>query len=172
VAATAGLFALAGAQYGGESAWQLALAAAYISVFIICTGTDVFAYRVPNVVTYPAVALALAVGMIAPEANRLDVAAGGLVVGGTFFAMAVATGGRGMGMGDVKLALFVGFALGLSIGIKALLVTALAGGAFALLLMVVRIRKRQDIMPYGPFISFGAVTMLLLQGAAFGTLGN
>ena len=75
--------------------------------------------------------------------------------------------GKGMGMGDVKLALFVGFALGLTIGIRALLVTALAGGAFAVLLMLIRIRKRQDIMPYGPFISAGALALLFWQGVAF-----
>lgn len=170
VAATTAIWALVATQYGDEPA-RLPVVAIYASVFIICTGTDLLAYRVPNVVTYPAIVLALAIGMIAPAANRLDVAAGGLVIGGTFFAMAVATRGRGMGMGDVKLALFVGFALGLTIGIKALLVTALLGGAFAVLLMVVRIRKRQDIMPYGPFISAGALAMMLWQGVAFATLG-
>lgn len=169
VAATSALWALAAMQYGDEPG-RLPVIAAYVSVFIICTGTDLLAYRVPNVVTYPAIVLALAIGMIAPAANRLDVAAGGLVIGGTFFAMAVATRGRGMGMGDVKLALFVGFALGLTIGIKALLVTALLGGVFAVLLMLVRIRKRQDIMPYGPFISAGALAMMLWQGVAFATL--
>ncbi len=166
VAATAALWAIAGIQYGDDLA-HLPIIAAYVSVFIICTGTDLLAYRVPNVITYPAVVLALAVGMIAPGANRLDVAAGGIVIGGTFFAMAVATRGKGMGMGDVKLALFVGFALGLTIGIRALLVTALAGGAFAVLLMLIRIRKRQDIMPYGPFISAGALALLFWQGVAF-----
>lgn len=170
VAATMALWALAALQYGDEPA-RLPIIAIYVSVFIICTGTDLLAYRVPNVVTYPAMLLAFGVGMIAPGANRLDVAAGGLVIGGTFFAMAVATRGRGMGMGDVKLALFVGFALGLTIGIKALLVTALLGGVFAVLLMLVRIRKRQDIMPYGPFISAGALAMLFWQGVAFVSLG-
>jgi prepilin signal peptidase PulO-like enzyme (type II secretory pathway) len=168
VAATTALWAVAGMQYGNDPA-HLPIVVAYVSVFIICTGTDLLAYRVPNVITYPAIVIALAVGMIAPGANRLDVAAGGIVIGGTFFAMAVATRGKGMGMGDVKLALFVGFALGLTIGIRALLVTALVGGAFAVLLMLIRIRKRQDIMPYGPFISAGALALLFWQGVAFAT---
>ena len=67
--------------------------------------------------------------------------------------MAVATRGKGMGMGDVKLALFVGFALGLTIGIKCTARHRASRRRICGVLMLIRIRKRQDIMPYGPFIS-------------------
>ena len=76
VAATIALWAVAGMQYGNDPA-HLPIVVAYVSVFIICTGTDLLAYRVPNVMTYPAILIGPAVGMIAPGANRLDVAAGG-----------------------------------------------------------------------------------------------
>ena len=75
-----------------------------------------------------------------------------------------------MGMGDVKLAFFVGFALGLSLGVAALLITAIAGGAVALLLLVTRIRDRRDPIPYAPFIAAGALYVVLVHGTAFATV--
>jgi prepilin signal peptidase PulO-like enzyme (type II secretory pathway) len=140
-----------------------------VSALIICTGTDALAYRVPNVVTYPAILGALAVGMAMPEADAADVWLGGLVLGGMFLLMSIATRG-GMGMGDVKLAFFVGFALGISLGLIALVITAIAGGLIAVVLMVTRLRSRRDPIPYAPFISVGAVYVLLTQGAAFTNL--
>ena len=165
VAATAAVFALAGWAYEGD-ALHLAIVAAYAAVLIACTGTDVLAYRVPNVITYPAIVAAIVIGMLMPDADRSDVLFGGLLIGGTFFAMAVVTRG-GMGMGDVKLAIFVGFALGLAFGIMALLITAIAGGAIAVVLLVTRVRDRRDPIPYAPFISLGALYVILTQGTAF-----
>jgi prepilin signal peptidase PulO-like enzyme (type II secretory pathway) len=165
VAATVVLFALAGRQYGDE-ALHVAIVAAYIAVLVVCTGTDALAYRVPNVITYPAILGALVVGLLMPDANPANVLVGGLLTGGTFFAMAVATRG-GMGMGDVKLAFFVGFALGLSLGVQALLITAIAGGLIAVVLLVTRIRDRRDPIPYAPFIAGGMLFVMLLRGTAF-----
>ena len=54
-----GIFALLGRQYQGED-WHLAIVAFYASVLIICTATDILAYRVPNAVTYPAIVGAFA----------------------------------------------------------------------------------------------------------------
>jgi len=105
------VFATAGARYSGDAA-HLTIVALYASVLIVCAATDLLAYRVPNAVTYPAIAGALGVGMLIDGADRADVAFGGLLAGGVLFVPAVITGGA-MGMGDVKLALFIGFALGL-----------------------------------------------------------
>jgi leader peptidase (prepilin peptidase) / N-methyltransferase len=165
VLATALIFALVGRQYEGD-ALNIAIIAGYAAVLIVCTGTDVLAYRVPNVITYPAIIAAFAIGMLMSDANRGDVLLGGAIIGGTFMAMAIATRG-GMGMGDVKLAFFVGLALGLTFGIQAMLITAIAGGGIALVLLASRIRDRRDPIPYAPFIAGGALFVLLTQGAAF-----
>ncbi len=165
VLVTGVIFALIGRQYGGD-ALHIAIIAGYAAVLIVCTGTDVLAYRVPNVITYPAIVAATAIGMVMSDANQGDVLLGGAVIGGTFLAMAIVTRG-GMGMGDVKLALFVGLALGLDYGYRAMLITALLGGGIAIFLLVTRIRDRRDPIPYAPFISGGALFYLLTQGAAF-----
>ncbi len=165
VLATAGIFALLGRQYQGED-WHLAIVAFYASVLIICTATDILAYRVPNAVTYPAIVGTLIIGMLVPGTNRLDVAAGGLIFGGLLFVPSILTGGA-MGMGDVKLAFFVGFALGLTFVVPAMLIMAMSGGLAAAILLVTKLRGKGDPIPYAPFIAGGALVALLIQGTAF-----
>ena len=168
VAATAGIFALLGRQYQGED-WHLAIVAFYASVLIICTATDILAYRVPNAVTYPAIIGTFIIGMLVPGTNRLDVAAGGLIFGGLLFVPSILTGGA-MGMGDVKLAFFVGFALGLTFVVPAMLIMAMSGGLAAAILLITKLRGKGDPIPYAPFNAGGALVALLIQGTAFYTI--
>jgi prepilin signal peptidase PulO-like enzyme (type II secretory pathway) len=165
VALTATVFALLGRQYQGHDGY-LAIVCFYAAALIICTATDLLAYRVPNAVTYPAIIGAFAIGAVLPDANRLDVAAGGLMFGGLLFVPSILTGGA-MGMGDVKLAFFVGFALGLTYVVPAMLIMAIGGGIAATLLLVTRIRGKGDPIPYAPFIAGGALITLLVRGTAF-----
>jgi prepilin signal peptidase PulO-like enzyme (type II secretory pathway) len=165
VAATAATFGMVGAQYDGNAA-HLTIVALYASVLIVCAATDLLAYRVPNAVTYPAIIGALGVGMVIDGASRADVAFGGLLAGGVLFVPAVLTGGA-MGMGDVKLALFIGFALGLAYVVPAMLLMAIAGGIVALVLLLTRLRGKGDPIPYAPFIAGAALFVLLMHGVAF-----
>lgn len=165
VAVTAGLFAAAAARYDGHGIAP-AVVAAYMALLVACAATDAISFRVPNAFTYPAILFALAVGMVAPGADRVSTLAGGLGLGFGFLVMAVLTRG-GLGMGDVKMAAFAGFALGLLFGLVAMFVTALAGGAIALTLLVTRMRGRRDPIPYGPFIAIGVAYVLLAQGTSF-----
>lgn len=165
VVATAGLFAAAGARYGDP--WQVTLVAAYTAALIVCAATDILAYRVPNVVTYPAMLVALGAGAFMPDTDFPRVLAGGALAGGLLLLPTVISRGKGLGMGDVKLATFVGLALGISLTLPALLLMALSGGLAAAILLLTGRRHRGDPIPYAPFISMGALAILLWQGAAF-----
>lgn len=166
VAGTVAIFAAVGARF--DAPWVRAVVAAYAVVFVLCSATDLMSYRVPNVVTYPAIVAALILGLVAPDANAADVLAGGLLAGGLLFVPALLT--SNMGMGDAKLALFVGLALGLRAVVPALLVMAISGGMVAGALLAFRLRPRRAPMPYAPFIALGAVVALLLQGPAVAPL--
>jgi prepilin signal peptidase PulO-like enzyme (type II secretory pathway) len=168
VLVTAGAFALVGWRYDGDSL-HLAIVSSYVCALIICSATDLLAYRVPNVITYPFIIAAFAVGMTLSSADRLDVVFGGLLFGGLLFVPSLLSGGA-MGMGDVKLALFVGFALGLTFVVPAMILMALGGGAAAIFLLVSRVRGRRDPIPYAPFIAAGAFVVMITQGTAFAEL--
>ena len=70
----------------------------------------------------------------------------------------------GMGMGDVKLAALIGAVLGWSVAV-AILGALLAGAVFAVAVLVREgMSARKKAIPYGPFIAFGGIVVMLLGG--------
>jgi prepilin signal peptidase PulO-like enzyme (type II secretory pathway) len=165
VSVTSGLFALTALRYDEPS--HIAIVAAYVCVLLVCAGTDLIAYRVPNVITYPAIVGAFAVGATVSGADIKEVAAGGGLGAAVLLVPSLITGGVGMGMGDVKLLAFVGLATGFEHLVPAMLFMALLGGAVAIVLLATGLRKRGQPIPYAPFISAGGIAALLWQGSAF-----
>jgi leader peptidase (prepilin peptidase) / N-methyltransferase len=69
----------------------------------------------------------------------------------------------GLGMGDVKLALLLGAALGGAV-LPALLVGTLAAGVAGVVVLARQgLGARRRALPFGPFLAFGAITILLLM---------
>lgn len=165
VSATAVLFALSAWRYDGHGVAP-AVVSAYMAALLGCAATDLISFRVPNAFTYSAIPFALVVGIVAPGADIVSTLGGGFGLGLGFFVLAVLTRG-GIGMGDVKLATFVGFALGFVFGALAMFVTAIAGGVVAAVLLVARVRGRRDPIPYAPYIALGAAWILLSAGTSF-----
>ena len=165
VSATAA-FALAAARY--EQPDQAAVISAYAAVLIACAATDLMAFRVPNVITYPAAGGALLAAALMPHGNPTEALIGGALGAGLLLAIALISRG-GLGLGDVKLAGFAGLALGGPLILPALMITTIAGGLAAAYLAL-RVRRRSHPMPYAPFIAGGALAVLLWQGSAFASL--
>jgi leader peptidase (prepilin peptidase)/N-methyltransferase len=70
----------------------------------------------------------------------------------------------GMGAGDVKLAGLIGMAVGFPQILAALLVGIIIGGLVAVVLLITRIRKRKEAIPFGPFLAVGAMVALVWGG--------
>jgi prepilin signal peptidase PulO-like enzyme (type II secretory pathway) len=166
VVPTTAAFAVAAARY--EQPEQAAVISAYAAVLIACAATDLLAFRVPNVITYPAAGGALLAAALMPHGQVTEALIGAAVGGGLMLVIAVISRG-GLGLGDVKLAGFAGLALGGPLILPALMITALAGGLVAAYLAL-RARRRNQPMPYAPFIAGGALLVLLWQGSAFASL--
>lgn len=148
---------------------QATAVSVFILALLVCTGTDLIVYRVPNLITYPGTALALLAAVAMPNGDPIGAAIASLGAGGIFFALALITRG-GMGLGDVKLAVFIGAALGLQGAYSALIIGVLAGGATILLLLALRVVTRRQGVPYAPFLALAAIGVVLHQGAAFAPL--
>ena len=135
---------------------------------------DVRTHRLPNRIVLPAYPIAIvALGVLAVadgDAHAfLRAVLGGLVL---FGAYAVLRGirGSGLGGGDVKLAGVLGLLLGFA-GWGSLLVGAasafVAGGLYAIALLLLRRADRHTAIPFGPWMLLGAWIGLLpplLQG--------
>ena len=74
-------------------------------------------------------------------------------------------GSEAFGFGDVKLAVFIGMATGLSNlrVVHALLYGVFLGGFVAIILLITRIRRLNEAVPYGPFLVIGTLLALYSQ---------
>jgi len=84
-----------------------------------------------------------------------------------FWVLRVATHGRGMGKGDVRLAFLVGFScgwLGLLVPVFWLLVASASGVLGGFLLLALGKVSRRSRIPFGPYMSLGAI-LAVLYGA-------
>ena len=68
----------------------------------------------------------------------------------------------GLGMGDVKLAAFLGAWLGWDV-LVALLVGSLLGAAMAMITLGRHGERRKTILPYGPALAAGGVAGLFIE---------
>jgi prepilin signal peptidase PulO-like enzyme (type II secretory pathway) len=80
------------------------------------------------------------------------------------------TKGRGMGLGDVKLALPVGLLLGYPLGILWLFVSFVSGAVIGLVLMAFGNAGMKTKLAFGPFLVFGAVVTILFGKQLFSFL--
>jgi len=66
-----------------------------------------------------------------------------------------------MGMGDVKIFAPIGMFLGWKMCILALLMSMFIGGITSITLVLFRIKKRKDTIPFGPFIAISVLIVIL-----------
>lgn len=156
----------------GSSAWfvltwfrfgasiQSLLAIIFGAFFIVFFVTDLEHGVIPNALVFPAIALALIAVPFASWEPWFSPLVGGLLAFGVLFAIALISPG-GMGMGDVKLAAFMGLALGFPEIVPALLLAFVAGGLIVGGLWLTGAVKRQDSVPFGPYLSAMSLAFLL-----------
>lgn len=145
----------------GSTAWAV-LAAAFCAVLVVLSAIDVQHRIVPDRIVLPSAAVALVAHTAIDP--RLAWLAWALIAAGGLF-LAVLAYPRGLGMGDVKLALLLGAMLGPSVTV------ALMIGMFAALVPSAVLVSRHGAaarkmgVPLVPFLSFGAVVALFFGDA-------
>lgn len=68
---------------------------------------------------------------------------------------------EGMGLGDVKLAGAIGAMLGPTLGLLSFALAIFAGAVVGVLLIALRLRRRMEYLPFGPFLAASALAVLL-----------
>jgi leader peptidase (prepilin peptidase)/N-methyltransferase len=134
-----------------------AVAAFFCAVLVAVTATDLTHRIIPNRIVVPAAALVLVANTALHPSPVWAVAA--VAAAGFLFAAALAYP-AGMGMGDVKLALLMGAALG-----KTVSVAMMSGMLFALVPSMYLLARhgqkaRKMGIPFGPFLALGSVLAL------------
>lgn len=150
------LYLAAGFRFGFER--ELPVALFFISILIVIFFIDLDHYIIPNVIVLPAAAIVLA-AMLALNPDRwLELTLAGLISAAFFFAIVMLVP-RGMGMGDVKMMLLLGFFLGKAV-LVALFFGFLIGALVGVTLMLAGVRGRKSQIPFGPFLATGAIIAL------------
>lgn len=92
---------------------------------------------------------------------------GAILIGGFFGGLIWLTRGRGMGGGDLKLGIFIGLALGLQNAIVAIMLAFLTGSIVGIGLLLSRHKNFGQTIPFGPFLSLGALIGLFWGNQIF-----
>lgn len=172
---TAGLFFLFALQLGGQR--LLFINSVYVVILVQVLGFDLKTRYILDLVMFPSWVIAFALAFVTPwtaaftwpwpDWRTAPVAA--VIAGGVFlllyFAGQLIFGAEAFGFGDVKLAVFIGMATGLS-NLRvahALLYGVFLGGFVAIILLITRIRGMREAVPYGPFLTLGTLLVLYSQ---------
>ena len=159
VEATTGLlFVLLWYRYG--LSLRLLLATLYTCFFIVIFVIDLEHQLVLNRVIYPAIVVALLAVPITPNHDAVKLLGGGAIGLGLLFLIAFIYP-AGMGMGDVKLATFIGLVVGFPAVFAALLISFVAGGLVGGGLLLTGLKGRKDPIPFAPFLVAGGMAAML-----------
>ena len=134
------------------------------SSLIVISFIDLDHMIIPDRITLPGIALGLVAGtLLLPR--WWDSVVGLLVGGGILYFMAWISpylfGKEGMGGGDIKLLAMIGAFLGWKPAILTIFFGGLLGAVVGVTLMGVRVITREAYLPFGPFLSLGAVVAML-----------
>ncbi|MGI8662754.1 MAG: prepilin peptidase [Acidimicrobiales bacterium] len=157
-----------------ERWWQVVPYALLGSTLVCVSVIDLRVYRIPNRVVFPSLALSFALVIVATwrlePTDSWAYFRGALVGTAVYFALLLVPHliyPKGLGMGDVKLALVMGLYLGWGRGAfdafgiiaSALFVGCLLGVVSGVLVNAVR--KRNGAFPFGPSLAAGCFFVLM-----------
>ena len=135
------------------------VAAAGLAVLAVVTVTDIERRIVPNRIVLPALVTALVVQTARdPSVEWIAAAA----VGGGFYLALALVYPAGLGMGDVKLATFLGAWLGWEVLVALFLASMLALAPALAILLRRGAAGRKTALPYAPFMALGATIALFV----------
>jgi len=152
----------------GEAFYLLFICLSLIVIFL----SDLRFQIIPDKIVYPSIVISFIYQIIyhTPEYGKYFLA--GVLGGGFFYLLFFLTRGRGMGMGDVKLAGLMGLILGWPKIIIALYLAFLTGAIFAVILILSGKKKFGQRIPFGPFLVGGTFVAWFWGEEILGYLGR
>jgi len=135
------------------------------SALIIIAFIDLNQQILPDVISLPGIMVGFILSFFVPYISFINSALGVLVGGGIILVIGLAGSvifkKEAMGGGDVKLAAMIGAFLGWRYIIISLFLGFLLGALVGIILILSKIKSREDTVPFGPFIVLGSFITLL-----------
>lgn len=142
---------------------EFAVNAFYCCLFIVLGVIDLEHKLILNKIVYPAAVVALIIDALLPQPGIINGVIGGAIGFALLLIPALIYRG-GMGWGDVKMAALIGLVTGFPLVFVALLTGVVLGGLVGGILLLLRIKKRKEAIPFGPFLSLATIATLLWGG--------
>jgi leader peptidase (prepilin peptidase)/N-methyltransferase len=155
---SSGLFAHLQSMYGWNSVFVVR--ATYCSLLLLIAVIDLEHSLIPNALVGFGLLLALGFNVLYATPG-LAAALWGAAIGGGIFALLAMARRNALGMGDVKLAFLIGMMTGFPGVLQALTLGVILGGLAAGLLLLTRVRRAKQYMPYAPYLVAGSMATLL-----------
>jgi leader peptidase (prepilin peptidase) / N-methyltransferase len=133
----------------------------FIATLLVITFIDIDHRIIPDLISLPGIILFFIASLTIPTISIRDSVIGILAGGGILFIIAELylriTGKEGMGGGDVKLLAMIGALIGWKGVLFTIFASSLIGTIIGIILMLVQGKNLKLAVPFGPFLSIGAV---------------
>jgi leader peptidase (prepilin peptidase)/N-methyltransferase len=131
---------------------------------LVVTFIDLKYQLIPDLISLPGIGVGFLASFFLPRITYLDSLLGIALGGGSLYLVAYVyykiTKVDGMGGGDVKLLAMIGAFLGGKAVVVTIFISALIGSLVGITVMIVKNKDRKHAIPYGPFLSTGAMISL------------
>lgn len=145
--------------------WATPVYWSLMAALVVITFIDFDHQIIPNVISLPGIPLGFLLTFLVPWLSWQDSLIGILVGGGSLAVVAgvyfLLTRKAGMGIGDIKLLAMLGAFMGWQAILPIIFLGSLVGSLVGVPLMLVKGADGKLAIPFGPFLSLGAIVFLL-----------
>jgi len=136
----------------------------FIATLLVITFIDIDHKIIPNVISLPGIPIFFIAAFAVSSVTLKDSLLGILIGGGSLYAVAwtycLITGKEGMGGGDIKLLAMMGGLIGWKGVLFTIFIGSAVGTVAGLIVMLYTRMNMKLAVPFGPFLSIGAITYI------------
>ena len=144
---------------------QTVVFALLTTALLIVSCIDLAHTIIPDAITLPGIVVGLGTSLWLTPVGIRNAFLGVVLGGGLFLLMAILSvvilKREGMGGGDIKLIAMLGAFLGWHAVLVTIFLAAVLGASVGLTLILLRRRRRQEPLPFGPFLALGALLAMV-----------
>jgi leader peptidase (prepilin peptidase)/N-methyltransferase len=135
------------------------------SALIIIAFIDLNEQVIPEVISLPGIVIGIILSVFVPYISLINSALGIVIGGGIILVIRLAGSlifkKESMGIGDIELTAMIGAFLGWRYITISLFLGFFLGALAGIFLIILKIKSREDSLPFGPFIILGSFITLL-----------
>lgn len=139
----------------------------FASFLVLIFTYDYLYYLIPDLFIFGGALSALLYRLLYPGVSLSDGLGGILLVSGFFAILYLISSGRWIGLGDVKLGIFLGMLLGLRLSGVMLALSYFSGAIIGVFLILLQRKTVKGVLPFGTFLSASSLVTLLWGESIF-----